>query len=156
MSVMLHQEVPELRGESQVQSHVGDDTAKRNVSAIHVSMRAAAASFRVVFFRLTPKAPEPQSRNPTHQTTSSVSSSSQQHHTPRWLSFLSTMSSPFSSDIAKPQGSTAQFARDVTAQTDRKVEELKQKTGLSMPIPAYGDLGKAANDVGHHRIAATA
>ena len=43
------------------------------------------------------------------------------------------MASPFSSDIAKP-GNTESFVKQV----DR---------AFAMPIPAYSDMGKAANDV---------
>lgn len=44
------------------------------------------------------------------------------------------MASPLSSDIAKPFGSTEKLAKDVTR-------------AFSMPVPAFGDMGKAANDV---------
>ncbi|KAK5133967.1 hypothetical protein LTR08_007087 [Meristemomyces frigidus] len=44
------------------------------------------------------------------------------------------MSSPLSSDIPKPFGSTEKLARDVTR-------------AVSMPVPAFGDLGKAASDL---------
>lgn len=43
------------------------------------------------------------------------------------------MTSPFSSDIPKP-GSTEKLAQKVTQ-------------SVAMPVPAFGDLGKAANDV---------
>ena len=41
------------------------------------------------------------------------------------------MSSPLSSDIPKPYGST----------------EKVVKQALALPVPAFGDLSKAANDV---------
>ncbi|KAK4549795.1 hypothetical protein LTR36_005096 [Oleoguttula mirabilis] len=44
------------------------------------------------------------------------------------------MASPFSSDIPKPVGSTGQLAKDVTR-------------AFSLPVPAFGDLSKAANDL---------
>lgn len=44
------------------------------------------------------------------------------------------MASPLSSDIPKPYGSTEKLARDVNK-------------ALALPVPAFGDLSKAANDV---------
>ncbi|KAM0715560.1 hypothetical protein Q7P37_009058 [Cladosporium fusiforme] len=44
------------------------------------------------------------------------------------------MSSPLSSDIPKPFGSTEKLAKDVNK-------------ALSLPVPAFGDLSKAANDL---------
>jgi len=44
------------------------------------------------------------------------------------------MSSPFSSDIPKPMGSTEKLAKDVNK-------------AVAGPPPAFGDFGKAANDV---------
>lgn len=44
------------------------------------------------------------------------------------------MASPLSSDIPKPFGST-----------DKLVHDVNQ--AFAMPVPAFGDLGKAANDV---------
>lgn len=44
------------------------------------------------------------------------------------------MASPFSSDIPKPAGSTEKLANQVNK-------------ALTPPPPAFGDLGKAANDV---------
>jgi hypothetical protein len=44
------------------------------------------------------------------------------------------MSSPLSSDIPKPYGSTEKLTRDVNR-------------AFALPVPAFGDLSKAANDV---------
>lgn len=44
------------------------------------------------------------------------------------------MTTPFSSDIPKPYGSTEKLAGQVNK-------------AVSMPVPAFGDLSKAANDV---------
>ena len=44
------------------------------------------------------------------------------------------MASPLSSDIPKPYGSTEKLAKQV----DRS---------FALPVPAFGDLSKAANDV---------
>lgn len=44
------------------------------------------------------------------------------------------MSSPLSSDIPKPFGSTEKLAKDVNK-------------AVALPVPAFGDLSKAANDV---------
>ena len=44
------------------------------------------------------------------------------------------MSSPLSSDIPKPFGSTEKLTRDVNR-------------AFALPVPAFGDLSKAANDV---------
>jgi hypothetical protein len=44
------------------------------------------------------------------------------------------MSSPFSSDIPKPYGTTEKLAKDVNR-------------AFALPVPAFGDLSKAANDV---------
>ena len=47
---------------------------------------------------------------------------------------ISIMASPFSSDIPKPFGSTEKLVKDVNR-------------AFALPVPAFGDLGKAANDV---------
>lgn len=44
------------------------------------------------------------------------------------------MSSPLSSDIPKPFGSTEKLTKDVNR-------------AFALPVPAFGDLSKAANDV---------
>jgi hypothetical protein len=44
------------------------------------------------------------------------------------------MSSPLSSDIPKPYGSTEKLTKDVNR-------------AFALPVPAFGDLSKAANDV---------
>lgn len=44
------------------------------------------------------------------------------------------MSSPLSSDIPKPFGSTEKLTKDVNR-------------SFALPVPAFGDLSKAANDV---------
>ncbi|KAI7296860.1 hypothetical protein KC343_g14655, partial [Hortaea werneckii] len=41
---------------------------------------------------------------------------------------------PFSSEIPKPVGSTEKLANDINR-------------SFAMPVPAFGDLGKAANDL---------
>ncbi|QIW98089.1 hypothetical protein AMS68_003607 [Peltaster fructicola] len=48
------------------------------------------------------------------------------------------MSSPFSSDIPKPYGSTEKFVSGITSDV---------KKAVSLPVPAFGDLGKSANDL---------
>jgi hypothetical protein len=54
------------------------------------------------------------------------------------------MSSPLSSDIPKPFGSSEKVANNVA-----------KSLTPSMPIPAFGDLGKAANDVRSRKIVPT-
>ena len=44
------------------------------------------------------------------------------------------MSSPLSSDIPKPYGTTEKVVKDVNR-------------AFALPVPAFGDLSKAANDV---------
>jgi len=44
------------------------------------------------------------------------------------------MSSPLSSDIPKPYGTTEKLTKDVNR-------------AFALPVPAFGDLSKAANDV---------
>ena len=44
------------------------------------------------------------------------------------------MASPLSSDIPKPYGSTEKVVKDVNR-------------AFALPVPAFGDLSKAANDV---------
>jgi hypothetical protein len=53
---------------------------------------------------------------------------------PKSQSTSSKMSSPLSSDIPKPYGSTEKLTRDVNR-------------AFALPVPAFGDLSKAANDV---------
>ena len=70
-------------------------------------------------------------------TIKATSNESDHTHHPSLFQRIFIMASPLSSDIPKPFGSTEKLGQNVTR-------------AVSMPIPAFSDIGKAANDVRIH------